>query len=178
MAIVIVDNGKGASSIASSVYGSEIIKPGEISSVKNASAWILTDGQPTSENKKCIGLVQSTNKPLMGIGLGYLYLASAFGAEIEKGDAKRGIKVTITRNCALTNNFRKFFMAVNDCKFSLKELPDCFDVMAKSGYEYEIIADMENPFFGVHFNPELSAETMIMFRNFQKFVEVWEKYHK
>ncbi|MBI5347562.1 MAG: hypothetical protein HZB66_03055 [Candidatus Aenigmarchaeota archaeon] len=179
MTIVIVDNGKGASAIAGDIRSSKIIKPSEISKIRDAGAWILSDGKPSKETEKCFEVLKKTDKPVLALGLGYLYLASAFGADIVEAKPKKEVMIRIVRNCPLTTDFKKAFRAVKQCPYAIRNLPEGFDVSAKSDYEFEIISDIENPFFGVHFNPELSPETVGILRNFEKFVtEVWEKYHK
>jgi len=60
----------------------------------------------------------------------------------------------------------------------VEDLPEGFDVAASSPqYEFEIFQGIEQPFFGVHFDAT-GPEAIKMLHNFEKFIEVWGKYHK
>lgn len=172
--LVIVDNGKGTDNIARLIRGQKVIaKPEKIPS---ASAYILSDGDMKNQkhNEK---LIKSTDKPVMGIGAGSLFLAAAYGAKISKSKAEKQASVKIEHACPLTLDMKKMFVAFKSCDSAIEEVPENFSVFASSKYPFEIIGENEKPFFGVHFNPEMGADGMKVIDNFVKFVEIWKKYH-
>ena len=173
--IVIVDNGKGAEQIMKMVRGQKAVaKPDKVD--MKASAFILSDGDMKNQkhNEK---IIKSTEKPLLAIGTGSLFLAAAYGAKISKGKLEKQSRVKIDRPCALTLDMKKMFVAFNGCGAMIDDVPENFTVFASSKYP-EIIGEMEKPFFGVHFNPEMGADGMKIIDNFVKFAEVWGKYNR
>ena len=173
--ITIVDNGKGAEQIARMIRGQKtIVKPNKIDA--KASAIILSDGDMKNQ-KHNESIIKSFDKPLLAIGAGYLFLAASYGAKIIPAKPEKQVRAKVDRACPLTLDLKKMFTAVKSCSSALDDLPENFDVIASSK-EPEIIADIEKPFFGVHFNPEMGLDGMKIIDNFVKFVEVWEKYHK
>ena len=115
---------------------------------------------------------------MLGIGLGCLYMVAAFGGTIREGKNEKNILVSVNQINPLTNEMKKKFKAVRENNFFIDSLPECYDVVATAGREIAIINDIENPCFGIQFNPEIDAETIAIIRNFRNFAEVWEKYHK
>ena len=176
--LVIINNGKGAEEIARFVRASkEIVKPGDAGKTK-ASAYILSDGDAKNQ-KVNIDLIKKCSRPLLAVGMGSVFLASAFGAKPVASKFEKQIHVKIERPSPLVLDMKKIFSAVNSCIQGIDDLPEQFDVFASSQrYDFEIIGHMELPFFAVHFNPELGADGFKILDNFVKFVEVWEKYHK
>ncbi len=174
--LVIVDNGKGAEQISRMIRGhSTIVKPNKVP--KDASAIILTDGDAKNQkaNEK---IIKTFNKPLLAIGMASLFLGTAYGAKIVPGKFPKNERVKMERPCAVLLDMKRMFTVVKDCDNGLDDLPENFDVMASSKYPFEVIAEMERPYFGVHFNPELGGDGMKIIQNFINSVEVWEKYHK
>src|SRR3989338_3152923 len=172
--IAIVDNGKGADNIARMIRGTKVIvKPDKISA---AGAYILSDGDMKNQkhNEK---LIKNTGRPLLAIGASSLFLAAAYGAKITKGKSEKQTHVKIEHACALTLDMKKMFVAFKSCDVMLEDLPENFNVFASSKYPFEIIGELEKPFFGVHFNPEMGADGLKIIDNFVKFVEIWGKYH-
>ena len=176
--LAIVDNGKGAEEIARFVRASkQIAKPQEILKTR-ASAFILSDGD-AKHQKDNIDLIKKCNKPLLAIGSGSVFLAAAFGAKPVLAKMEKEVKVKIERPSPLMLDMKRVFSAINNCQHAINDLPENFDVFASSQkYDFEIIGHMDQPFFGVHFNPELGADGFKILDNFVKFTEVWEKYHK
>jgi GMP synthase-like glutamine amidotransferase len=175
--LVIVDNGKGADQIAQFIRGAKtIIKP-TAAVPANTSAIILSDGDLKNQkaNEK---ILQSFDKPLLAIGTASLFLATVRGAKIVPGKVVKQEHVKIERPCAILLDMKRQFTVIKSCGSEIDDLPENMDVMASSKYPFEVIADDEKPFFGVHFNPELGAEGLKIIQNFIKSVEVWEKYHK
>lgn len=173
--LAIVDNGKGAEQIAHMIRGQKVIVKPEKVDMK-ATAFILSDGDLKNQ-KHNDKIIKSFDKPLLAIGAGYLFLGAAYGAKIIPTKPEKQVRAKIDRACPLTLDLKKMFTVVKSCTAALDDLPENFDVIASSK-EPEIIADMEKPFFGVHFNPEMGGDGMKIIDNFVKFVEVWEKYHK
>lgn len=177
--ILIVDNGKGANEIASCIRTSKkIVKPNEAASVK-ANAYILSDGDMKNQAVN-VKLINSLNVPVLGIATGCMFVGAAFGAKVEKVPKKKGVeRLSLKKPCPLTLDLKRMFAVMEDYQNIFTELPENFCVIASSkGYEYEMILENTNPFFGVQFCPELGGEGRMVLSNFEKFVEVWEKYHK
>ncbi len=175
--IVIVDNGNGANEIANFIRGpKDVMKPAEALKSK-ASGFILSDGDMKNQAAN-IKIINSMNKPLLAIGAGYIFLGAAYGAKAKESKLGKMDSVRVKKSCPLTLDLKKMFTVMQNCKHVFAELPENFEVIASSPkYEYKIIQEMEKPFFGVHFNPELGKDGLKVLDNFAKFVEVWKKYH-
>ncbi len=176
--IVILDNGKGTEEITRFIRASkQVVKPQEAAKSK-ASAYILSDGD-SKHQKENLDLIKKCSKPILGIGMGAAFLAAAFGAKPVAGKAEKNVNVKIDRPSPLVLDMKRMFTAVSTCQSAISDLPESFDVFASSQkYDFEIIGHSEQPFFGVHFNPELGGDGFKILDNFVKFAEVWEKYHK
>ena len=175
--IIIVDNGKGADEIARMIrMNNKIVKP---SAFGPASAYILSDGDMKNQklNEK---IIKKVDVPVLGIGCGSMSIASAFGAEIKKVPrVECQERVMIRKPCPLTLDMKRMFSVHENYQNVIENLPENFGVIANSRQcEFEIIQEMQSPFFGVQFNPEKGLDGMTILRNFERFVEVWEKYHK
>ncbi|MCX6819375.1 MAG: hypothetical protein NT129_05270 [Candidatus Aenigmarchaeota archaeon] len=177
--IIVVDNGKGASEIASCIRMSKkILKPSEAASAK-AKAYILSDGDMKNQAAN-LKIIKSANGPILGIGAGCMFVGAAFGAKIKQvPKTKKLSMLSLDKPCPLTLDLKKMFSVMEDYQHVIDELPENFGVFASSkDYEFEIIGEMTNPFFGVQFCPELGGDGRRILMNFEKFVDVWEKYHK
>jgi len=149
-------------------------------------AYILSDGQiETTVEKINIDLIKKTDKPILGIGMGSIYMVKAYGGKSKQLNIKIN-RVNIKQRSPILLDFKRMFSVSDTQKYFIEECPECFGVLASSpGYEYAIIqygADPEIeaeslPIFGVHFNPEAGLDGMKILANFSKFVEVWSKYH-
>ena len=176
--IAIVDNGKGADQIAGFVRrAKEIVKPSEALKSK-ADGFILSDGDMKNQAAN-IKIIKSLNKPLLAVGSAYIFLAVAYGAKIKESKLDKMDTVKVKRSCPLTLDLKKVFMVMQNCSHVLTDLPQNFETIASSSkYEFKIIQEMEKPFFGVHFNPELGKDGLKVLDNFVNFVEFWGKYHR
>lgn len=178
--LVIVDNGKGAQELSMVIRMKKaVVKPKEIPD--KASGYIISDGTLNRNSQKAVAdVLKHTNKPVLGIGLGHGYVAAAFGAVIrENKSPHKQDSVLIKKPCPLLLNLKKMFTVVDECRYIFSELPENFSIAASSPkHEFEVIQEMENPFFGVHFNPELGMDGRKVLDNFLHFVGMWEKYHK
>ncbi|HID43370.1 MAG TPA: hypothetical protein EYP30_06315, partial [Archaeoglobaceae archaeon] len=141
---------------------------------------IISDGESNRHNQQLIEkLLENHDYPILAIGSSFLYIVALAGGVIgesrEKG--RREIKIRVSRACPLTTELRTC-KVVKTSEFIVRELPEIFRATAVS-YEskFEIIEDLENPLFGVHFNPELGLDGIKILKNFINFVEVWKKYH-
>ncbi len=184
--IAIIDNGKGAEEIAGIIRSSRIVKPG---SIPDAAAYILSDGSSVNskEHKEAVGFVKKNSKPLLGIGVGYLQLGTAFGASIRHA-AVGSEKITIKQRSPILLDLKKTFSVVCSQKYMLAECPECFGPIASSsrnelaaiqhGASLEEAVENPLPLFGVHFNPEAGLDGRKIIDNFVKFVEIWSKYHR
>lgn len=178
--LAIVDNGSGAEEISRLVRVNNIlIKPKDLTpkEIAKFSSFILSDGD--MKNKVAnVKFIKKASKPMLCIGAGYIFLASAFGAKPKETKFNKQEIIKIERPCPLVLDLKNMFTVLKSCKHVIEELPENFDVMASSrSYEFEIIQESEKPFFGVQFNPELGADGFKLLNNFEKFVKVWGKYH-
>lgn len=175
--ILIVDNGRGAKELSQMVR-----TPNRIVSAKNiekASAYILSDGDINNqkENEK---LVKGTDRPILAIGTACIFLGQAHGAAVKAvPKVERIERLSIKRPSPLTLDLKKTFTATESYSHVLEDVPEEFNVHASSAkYDYEIISIGDKPFFGLHFLPEKGGDGRAILANFERFVEVWEKYHK
>ena len=175
----IVDNGIRAAEISRFLrMQNKIVKPSQLDGMK-ASAYILSDGDAKNQ-KENERLVQKSAAPILGIGMGSLFIGSAFGAKIKKvPKAERQERIMIKKPCPLTLDLKKMFTVFKSYQHIFEGLPENFVIAASSQkYEYEIIQEVSKPFFGVHFLPEKGGDGLKILDNFLKFIEMWEKYHK
>jgi len=179
--LAIVDNGSGADEISRLIrMKNVVIKPKDLTpkEISKFSSFILSDGD--MKNKAAnVKFIKKATRPMLGIGSGYIFLASAFGAKPKEVKFDKQERVKIERPCPLVLDLKKMFTVLKSCTHVLEELPENFDVIASSRtYDFEIIQEFEKPFFGVQFNPELGADGFKLLNNFEKFADVWGKYHK
>ncbi|MBI2578398.1 MAG: hypothetical protein HYW26_01675 [Candidatus Aenigmarchaeota archaeon] len=176
--IVIVNNGKGAEEISRSIrMKNAIADPKKLPD--NASAYILSDGTMNRDAQKNTQKLVDSGRPLLGIGLGAAYLAAAFGASVTETKPARQERVSLKKPCPLLLDMKRMFVVMKDSRYAINEAPENFAVMASSAkYPFEVIMDLQQPFFGVAFNPELGGDGRTVLINFERFVEVWGKYHK
>jgi len=176
--LLIVNNGKGGEEL------SQLVRmPNRIVSLKDANqkagAYILTDGDMKNQkdNEK---LIKSTDKPILAIGAACAFLASAHGAKIKHvTKVERVENLTIKRPCPLTLDLKRMFTVMESYQNVLDEVPEEFNILASSPkYEYEMISIGDKPFFGLQFLPEKGGDGRAILANFERFVGMWEKYHK
>lgn len=174
--LYIVDNGKGAKDVSVHLrMKHEIVSPKKIK--MDGSAYILSDGDIKNKSDN-VKLVKTTKVPVLGIGAGAAFVAAAFDASIKEGKNEKNKIVKVKKHCPLSLDLKKVFRAEDSCNVVIEDLPEnIYPTASSQHYEYEIIQEMQNPFFGVHFSPT-TMETMSILRNFEKFINVWEKYHK
>ncbi len=177
--LVIVDNGKSAAEISKFIrIPSKIVKPTQVDGIK-ASAYILSDGSMSNQkaNEK---LIQKSALPVLGIGVGGLFIGSTFGAKIKSvPKTERQERLMLKKPCPLTLDLKRMFTVHESYQHVLTDVPENFVIAASSQkYEYEIIQEMSHPFFGVQFLPEKGGDGLRILDNFIKFVKMWEKYHK
>jgi len=183
--IVIVDNGKGADRIAQLVRGSKIVKP---NAVPDAEAYILSDGPLTPATEKAnIALIKSKKVPILGIGAGYMCVGLAYGAKAKASACSKNERLTVAQRSPILLDLKKNFSAMTEQKQMLDALPEELGVIAacpknpnaaiQHGANLDAPVDPPLPHFGVHFNPELGMEAIVILRNFAHFVDMWAKYH-
>jgi len=183
--IAIVDNGKNAERIAQLVRGSKIVKPG---AVAQADAYILSDGQLSPAIEKAnVALVKANKVPILGIGVGYLCIGLAYGAKTRAASCSKTERITVTQRSPILLDLKKTFTVVSEQKMMLDGLPPVLGAIAECPKNPNAViqhgANLDNPIdsplpvFGVHFNPELGMEGIVILNNFSRFVEMWKKYH-
>ena len=176
--IIIVDNGKGAQEISRFLrIPNKILKP-KIALKEKPDGFILSDGEPKNLETN-ISVLEKSKVPVLGIATSCLFIGSLFGGNVCKMNYTKNEKVSLKKPCPLTTEMKKSINVVKTCQYGFSELPENFHIVGQSkNYKYEIIQEFDNPFFGVHFNPELGGDGRKIFDNFEKFLEVWQKYHK
>ena len=172
--ISIIDNGNGKEI-------SKILKSAKvINKLPDTSGVVISDGKADKEKQKLVqNVIEKFNGPILGIGLGAMYIAAMAGGKItEKKVKKRELRLRISGHCPLTIDM-KGCSVIKTTNFVIEELPDFFKPIAKSiESDYEMFQDMGNPIFGVQFNPELGLDGIKILRNFETFISIWTKYHK
>ncbi|MFH1420921.1 MAG: hypothetical protein ABIG30_03045 [Candidatus Aenigmatarchaeota archaeon] len=177
MRIAIIDNGKGAKELQKLLPNSMVVKPKD--ALKSAAdAFILSDGDPNEENEKYnVEILDNAKKPVLAIGLGYLYLGALMGAEVE--DCKpvnHKVELRLVHGSPITTALKKV-MVHQEFSLKLASIPE--DVLSIAATkDADIIQDVEKPFIGVNFRPELSPDGPAIMKNFLAFVEVYNQYHK
>jgi len=176
--IAIVDNGNGEK-IAKMVPFSKLVKPADAKKLK-ASAYILSDGVFSKSGLELNSkIIESTDRPVLGIGIGYLYVGALYDCKIKevKPINKRNI-FRVKHSSPLLLDMKRVD-AFQIYQHILEEIPEDLLVIAESPEcKHEIIQDMTEPIFGIHMNPELGGDGKRILDNFVRFVEVFEKYHK
>lgn len=176
--IVIVNNGKGAEELSQLIRTKNSVADPKKTPEK-AAAYILSDGTMNKDAQKNVENLVGFNKPLLGIGLGAAYIAAAFGAAVQEVKPSSQERVSIKKPCPLLLDMKRMFVVMKESRYAIKEAPENFVVIASSAkYPFEVIMDSQNPFFGVAFNPEAGGDGRVILTNFERFVDVWEKYHK
>ncbi|MBI4154061.1 hypothetical protein HY501_01890 [Candidatus Woesearchaeota archaeon] len=173
--LAIVDNGNAAE-LARYIRGEkEVIGPKD---KINHSGIILSDGDMKNQ-KVNIDIIKKANVPVLAVGAGYVFLVSAFGMKPKDMKFEKMERLKLLRSCPLTLDMKKAFSVVQSCTKGFDEVPEGFDVIASSPkYEFQIIENTEKPLFGVHFSPEKGGDGLKVLENFEKFVDVWKKYHR
>lgn len=178
--LAIIDNGKGAHDISAFLrVKAVVVKANQVPS--KASGYVISDGKLSKDSQKAVAdLLKATSRPVLGIGLGHAYIASAFGAVIKENKSPhKQDRIAIKKPCPLLLDLKRTFTVMDDCNYIFEKLPENFSVAASSAkHEFEVIQHAEQPFFGVHFNPELGMEGRKVLDNFAHFVDMWDKYHK
>ncbi len=182
--IVVIDNGKGAQDISRMLKGSKVVPA--TGKIPEADAYILSDGEMDKKNEAANKkLIESLNVPLLAVGIGSIYLAKAYGGTAKELKLKIN-RLTMKQRSPLMLDFKKQFSVVDSQKYFIDECPECFGSLAAApGYDYAIMQFGANPevdeeplpIFGVHFNPEAGLDGIKLLKNFQSFLDVWEKYH-
>lgn len=185
--IVIVDNGKGAEDLARLMRQARVVRPSAIPD--DADAYILSDGEMDKKNEASnIALIKKSRKPILAVGIGYIYLAKAYGASVIKpSSCPKAERIKIEQRSPILLDMKKNFSVVDEQKHVIGDLPPELGAVASCPKNpFEVIqhgANIENPIddplpqFGVHFNPERGLEGKLILDNFTRFVEMWGKYH-
>ncbi len=177
--LLIVDNGVGSEEIARIVrIPHEVVKPNSAAGTK-ASGFILTDGDEKHKAAN-IEIINNSKVPVLAVGAGCAFLAEAFDSVVKKvPKVERMEMLKVERPGPLVVDMKRSFSVYDSYTWKIEEMTENFDVVARSPkYDFEIIMEMENPFFGIHFAPWKGGDGMTVLQNFVKFIEVWEKYHK
>jgi len=177
--IGIIDNGKGADKISQLVKGKKtVVTPEKAKTLENFSAVILSDGNIKNE-KANLKLLETAAGPVLGIGAGAMFIGTAFGSTYKEVKPEKQKMLRLVKPGPIVRDLKKTFKVACECGYAFNEITENFGVVASSPKnEFEILQDMETPFFCVSFNPELGFDGITIIKNFQTFVEVWKKYNK
>lgn len=102
-----------------------------------------------------IELIKKTEKPLLGICLGFQLLALANDGVLEQGEKKRAYEsVNITEKFFLPKQQYEFYLALRWRLIDAGQL----QIIARNSEHIQIITHPTKPHYGVCFHPELSLE--------------------
>lgn len=178
--ICIIDNGKGAQELAKLIPSSTIFSAKDYQKALkgNYDAYVLTDGD-TDEKKQdaAADILDAASKPVLAIGFGYLCLGAMMGADVvECKPIKKNAVLPVKHGSPLTTDL-KAINVYQEFDMKLENIPD--DVMMIAPIPTgDIIQDVEHPCIGINFLPEKSKDGPMILKNFLKFVEVYDQYHK
>jgi len=166
MKILLIDNGSNLlSKLQQLIPGSEVtMKFGDVklSDTEDFDLIILSGGgfhnvlQNRGEFQEEIKIIES-GKPLIGICFGFELIAHTFGAKIKKLDTEQvgthEIEV-LDKSLGGPNQVKVY----EGHKWGISELPEVFEVLAKSASGPEIIKHKNQPIYGIQFHPENLVE--------------------
>lgn len=181
MRILLIDNGSSLTDkLKQLIPGSEITKKfgeAKTTDVNDFDLIILSGGgfhnvlQNEGEFQEEIKIIES-GKPLIGICFGCELIAHVFGAKRKKLE-KEQIGTYDIDVISESLGGPKSIKVYEGHKWGISELPDIFEILAKSESGPEIIKHKTLPIFGIQFHPEnLVNETegdelfLKMLRNF------------
>lgn len=130
------------------------------SMIEAADVIVLSGGHPAVFRhhwfyRRQIELIRTTNKPILGICLGFELIIRAFGGRLHRLPRKiHGIRaITIATNeLGLANGVRNVWEAH---KWVATETPDQVHVVAASNHGPEIVAHSSRPIVACQFHPEI-----------------------
>lgn len=176
--IAIVDNGSGAQEIKKFLSDSKIIKPQEIER-EEYDAFILTNGQATKENQgPNVELIKNAKRPILGMGLGFLYMGASFGADVVEAKPTGKLMTLKTEHPSPLLNDIKRLNVQDSLPLKLENLPECFEVICEKKNGPEIIQDVELPLIGTRFDISEIRKAKKIFKNFEDFSQTYDFYHK
>ncbi len=124
--------------------------------------------------EKEMQLIRESQKPLLGICLGFELIASAFGLELELMDTKENGIINIK-----TSKYDPIFSGIESFKvfeshrWVVKETNEDLIALAYSKDGIEVIKHKTLPIYGVQFHPEMFVDQTCgekIFRNFLKII--------
>ncbi|RJQ28094.1 hypothetical protein C4577_00065 [Candidatus Parcubacteria bacterium] len=106
--------------------------------------------------KNEINIIKNINKPMLGICLGLELMTYAFGAKLEKLEAKKQeiSQIKIIKKDKIVQGIENIY-AYESHKWVVKKLPQDFIGIAKSNDGYEIIKHKNKYLYGCQFHPEI-----------------------
>ncbi len=142
------------------VFSRDDIKPDEI----NSSDLIILSGghkDPVSLNPEKysaeIELVKSTDKPVLGICMGFEIIAYAFGSELERMHNKesKALELKWVVETPISSYFNTVKVQEHH-RWRIKSLGLELTALAESQDGIEIIKHKDKPIYGFQFHPELN----------------------
>lgn len=102
-----------------------------------------------------IRLIHDAKKLLIGICFGCELLADTFGGRLER-DAEDHAGITQIRVLHHESifNSQEQFSVYEHHRWLVKELPECFEVLAESDHGIEMFRHKSRPMYGLQFHPE------------------------
>lgn len=133
--------------------------------VKNFDLIILSGGSLFSilgheqKYKKEIEIIKNSNKPIIGICLGFELIAYAFGSKLYKVNKKiKGIlPIKIINNCRIFNNLPNFDVYEGH-RWIIKKIPTDFIELARSESGIEAFKHKDKNLYGFQFHPEVFCD--------------------
>lgn len=127
------------------------------------------------EYSKEIEFILKTNKPVVGICLGFQLIVYAFGGKLEKleGIADGILEIKVIDNDSIFQN-KDMFLAKEHHKWSVTELPPVLVPLAISPTGYEAIRHAIKPIYGFQFHPESFTDVTFGDEVFYNLLRRWE----
>lgn len=145
--------------------------------------FILSGGNALSNPKddtvyfEELNLIQNTNKPILGIGLGFQLICINFGAEVVlRGERITGIiNLQKVSNDKLFEKLKEDFIVSESHKYVVKSVSDPLEILADSLYGVEIVRHKKKLIYGFQFRPEILPDKTLgdeLLKNFLNLVEI------
>ncbi len=183
MRVTIIDNGsKDIAFLKQLVSGHNVstIPYGEIttSNTDFSDVFVLSGGHtfPIEGNvnklQREIDLVQSSNKPIFGICLGFELIGHVFGATLREMPHKEHgiIDITIVQNDPIFRSIPNF-QVYESHRWVVSELGTELIPLATSRDGIEAVRHVSRPIYGVQFHPEMFVEKTCGDEIFNNFLE-------
>ncbi len=137
----------------------------DVSELADYDLVILSGGHDNSivgheeEFSKELDFIKNTDKPFIGICLGFELIAYAYGAilKIMTQREKSLLSIKVIEKDLIFDG-REEYLVYENHKWAVDKLPNDFKGLAKSEDGFEIIKHKSRPIYGFQFHPEIYTE--------------------